>query len=103
MTNTQIEKTLFENKNIQDWEDNSFFQLLNSYIQHLIQNDFPALVNLLYRIDISEKKLKDQLDNPENRDTSTTITTLIIERQIEKIKTRINYNKTDHESKEERW
>ena len=31
---------------------------LMQYINHLIQNNFEKLVSLLYRIDVSEKKLK---------------------------------------------
>ena len=54
-------------------------------------NKFDMLVNILYKIDISEKKLS-QLFSGKNRDSiPATLADLIIERQLEKIKLRKMY------------
>ncbi len=59
-------------------------------IDQLIQNDFSKLINILYRIDIDEQKLKTALfENP--LPPSETIADLMIERQLQKIKFRKIY------------
>jgi len=61
---------------------------LSAYINHLIQSDFEKLVSLLYRIDISETKLKHLLQQNPGEDAGKIIAELIIERQEQKIKSR---------------
>jgi hypothetical protein len=69
-------------------------ELLAVQVNHLLQTNFEQLVNLLYRIDVSEKALKQLLAQNPKADAGHIIATLIIERQLEKIKTRQQY-KTD--------
>ncbi len=61
---------------------------LNEYINYLINHDFPALVQLLYRIDISEKKIKGALQLQDAEDAGALIAKMIIERQLQKIKSK---------------
>ena len=57
-------------------------------INELLNSDFSKLISLLYRMDVSEAKLKQLLkDNPET-DAGLLIADLMIERQLQKIKTR---------------
>jgi hypothetical protein len=61
------------------------YKILSAYINLLIKNNFELLVSLLYKIDVSEEKLKYLLlDNP-NEDAGKIIATLIIDRQKQKI------------------
>ena len=80
--------TVFENYSNQDLESK-----LAIYINELIDKDFNKLVNLLYRIDISEQKLKIALQNEDKTiSSSETIAKLIIERQLQKLEFRKKFS-----------
>ncbi len=68
----------------------AFRQLLIERIGELIQKDFDKLKWILYRIDVSEKKLTEALKNTE-ADPAEIITDHIIQRQIEKAESRKKY------------
>ena len=53
---------------------------LIAYINDCIKNDFNKLVQLLYRIDVSEEKLKSILQSHPNEDAAKLIATVIVER-----------------------
>ena len=57
-------------------------------IEDLINNNFSKLVLLLYRVDVSETKLKAILKKNDGVNASQVITNLIIERQYQKIESR---------------
>jgi hypothetical protein len=71
-------------------------QALSGIINHLITNDFSRLIALLYRLDISEKKLRQFLNASTNTSSSDIIANMIIERQEEKIKTRKLFSANNH-------
>ncbi len=72
------------------------------YIRRLILNDFEKLVNLLYRIDVDENKIRQLLNDNANEDSAEIIAALIINRQIEKIKLKKTIRQSP-ESDEEKW
>jgi hypothetical protein len=73
-------------------------------VNELIVHDFGKLVNILYRIDVSEQKLKQVLQSNDNKDAAAIIAGLIIERQIEKIKSRRDTKHFDNtDDTEEKW
>jgi len=76
---------------------------LAAYINHLINQDFQQLVMLLYRIDVSENKLRGLLNDKPNEDAGKMIAELIIERQLQKIKIRQAFKSNERDSSEERW
>jgi hypothetical protein len=53
---------------------------LESMINELIKNDFSKLVQLLYRIDVSEAKLKNILQVHPNEDAGKLIAVVVLER-----------------------
>lgn len=57
---------------------------LMKLINELINNDFTALVQLLYRIDIDENKLKQNLKQHGDADSASLIADMIIKRQLQK-------------------
>ena len=61
---------------------------LSGVIAHLLQSDFQSLLNIMYRLDISEDKLKEALNT---KIPSISIAELVISRELEKIKTRALY------------
>ena len=75
---------------------------LVSLINELILRDFNALVQLLYRIDVNEKKLKSILSNNKESDSANVIADLIIERQIQKTNSR-NFFRQKNTFDEELW
>jgi hypothetical protein len=78
-------------------------QLLAEKINEMIQTGFERLVNLLYRMDVNESKLKQVLKENPGTDAGMIITELIIERQAQKIKSRKDFRQTPPSSDEEKW
>ena len=79
-------------------------QLLAEKINELITNDFQKLVLILYRMDVSEIKLKQLLNENAGANAAVIIADLMIERQAEKIRSRQQFSKRDENiSDEERW
>lgn len=64
---------------------------LEKIIAYLLDNDFERLLNAMYRLDINEDKFKEALIIDGGKSISKRITELIIEREIQKIETRIKY------------
>ncbi len=82
----------------------SLLNELASFINDLIINDFAQLVQMLYRIDISEKKLKQLLTDNADKDAGKIIAEMIIERQLQKIKSRQQFSQRDNNIDEnEKW
>jgi len=77
---------------------------LMDLINELIQKDFNALLQLLYRIDVDEMKIRSCLKENKNNDAASLLTDLIIERQLQKIKTRQEYqSRNDANDNDEKW
>ena len=64
---------------------------LSNLINNLLDSDIQGLLSLLYRIDVSEQKVKTILATANQGDMAKKIAVLIIERQIQKIVTRMKY------------
>lgn len=79
-------------------------QQLTDHINHLINTDFEKLIYYLYRIDVNETKMKQLLEQQGGENAAQLIAQLIIERQLQKIKSRAEHtpNTTDDEGAE-RW
>jgi hypothetical protein len=79
-------------------------QILAEKINELITNDFQKLVSILYRMDVSEIKLKQLLNENPGTNSALIITDLMIERQAEKIRSRQQFNKRDENiNDDEKW
>ena len=73
-------------------------------INEWIQNDFQKLIAVLYRLDVSEERLKTLLKDNRDSDAGIIITDLIIERQLQKIKSRQQFRSPDVDIDEnEKW
>ena len=69
--------------------------LLAEKINEMIHKDFNALVQLLYRIDVNEAKLRLLLQENTTTDAGRTIARMILERQWQKIIMRRKYSQRD--------
>lgn len=76
---------------------------LSDNINHLITNDFSRLITILYRMDVSEEKLKKLLPSATNTSAGDIIAEMIIERQKEKIKTKKIFSANNSFGEEEKW
>ena len=107
MENTELIQLVNEEMAIDLPEKISFNEIrdkLSEYINNLIVNDFQKLVALLYRIDISEPRLKKLLEEENHEDAGKVIADLIIERQLQKIKSRQQFKQKSEDIDEtERW
>jgi hypothetical protein len=106
-TNTDLIPLIRRSLDI-DLGDDIRYEELNKYIaahiNQLIQTDFEKLVSLLYRIDISEKKLKHLLQQSRGQDAGKIIADLILERQEQKIKSRSRFKQQDDDIiNDEKW
>lgn len=72
-------------------------------VNTLINKDFHSLLQLLYQIDVSENKIRSCLQNDTDKLSADIIADLIIERQLQKIKSRKAFSKNDTFSDEEKW
>ena len=76
---------------------------LETTINELIKNDFSRLVQILYRIDVSEAKLKNILNANPTEDAGKLIAQVILERLAATKKARESFNTTSSiEDTEER-
>lgn len=78
-------------------------QSLIDHINFLLVNDFSKLVQILYRVDVDEKKLKLLLQQHPQTDAAVLITDLLIKRQEEKKRTRDLFSRNQDISEEETW
>lgn len=91
-----IEHTLDIRSGIAPSEDdalNRFREMLTEHVAQLLTQDPERLKWLLYRIDVPEKQLAEVLANTDTARIAAEITRLMIERQMEKAKTREQYRK----------
>jgi hypothetical protein len=83
---------------------NELEQQLTSHINHLINTDFEKLVYYLYRIDVNETKMKQLLQQQGGENAAQLIARLIIDRQLQKIKSRAEHTPpATNEDDAERW
>jgi hypothetical protein len=78
-------------------------QQLVILVNDLLVHDFEKLVVLLYRVDVSEKKLKDLLNLHPQTDAAEIIADLLLERQEEKKKSRASFKKDRDIPEDEKW
>ena len=64
---------------------------LSVIIGEMITHDFNRLVNILYRIDVSEEKVKKAMGEQSPEDVPRKIAELIVERELQKLETRRRY------------
>ncbi len=72
-------------------------------VNFLISANLPLLLSFLYRLDISERKLKELLSSETDTATSDIIAALIIERQLQKVESRRAFKSGDTISEDEKW
>lgn len=87
---------------LQPWENPSVEQL-SAWVNEMIDRDFGGLLNLLYRLDINETKLRKLLEDIPNEDAGRIIAAMIIERQLQKKKSKEMFKQEGEIPEEDKW
>ncbi len=87
---------------IQPWEAYTPEQLAD-YVNEMIVHDFTGLLNLLYRLDVSEDKIRKLLNEMQQEDAGRIIAATIIERQLQKIQSRAAYKQPGEIPEADKW
>ena len=74
-----------------------FQKALAVYLNHLVLNDFVKLIQILYRVDVDEAKLKHILKENKEQEAGALMARLVIDRQIEKIAVRETFKENREE------
>jgi hypothetical protein len=101
--NEHIEQLLNLNNQLTALQKLEMKERLIEYINHLLLHDFNKMVQILYRVDVDEKKLKELLQQNANTDAAVIIADLLIQRQEEKIKTKDTFKSDDKIPDDEKW
>ncbi|MBC7535572.1 MAG: hypothetical protein H7258_07770 [Ferruginibacter sp.] len=97
-------QSIFDDNDINSLQMPGLHARLAVYINQLIINNFEDLIYILYRVDVSEAKLKSLLKANVNSDAGEMIATLIIERQVQKIISRREHRRDNNGiNEDESW
>ncbi len=83
---------------------NNLYEKVKAAVNDLMLHDMDRLISILYRMDVSEAKIKSALEQNVGKDAAELIVGLMIERLDQKQKSRQQFNNRDNDiSEEERW
>jgi hypothetical protein len=99
----KIIKSLSAELRLADSGEEDLMIRLARAINHLIQNDFTGLVQILYRRDVSESKLKEMLAKYPDDDPGWIIGQLLIDRERRRQETLQQFRKNDNIPEDEKW
>ena len=85
-----ISKDFDINENI---TDNQLREAMIDAFAYLVDNDFPKLIQILYKADVDQYKLKELLETAEGRSSAEVIADAYMDRQMAKIETWKKYSK----------
>lgn len=72
---------------------NILHKKLSILVAYLLENDMHRLLNAMYRLDVSEAKFHQAMQSDSKENAAFRIADLIIEREMQKVKTRLHYKK----------
>ena len=83
----------FELPMIQDrLTEEKLIKVLTPVVSNMLDRDFEKLLNICYRIDLGEKKLKSILHESQPENMAQDLATALVKRQIQKIEIRQKYS-----------
>ncbi len=72
---------------------NTLQKKLSFLVAYLLERDMHRLLNAMYRLDVSEAKFHEAMQSNSKEEAAAQIADLIIEREMQKVKTRLYYKK----------
>ncbi len=102
---TNLEKLFDVNINIVNQNSvEEVIEYLSHRINDLINTNFEKLISLLYRMDVSEQKIKHLLEKNNTSNAGLVIAPLMVERELQRIKTKKEFLQTPNNNcTEEKW
>jgi hypothetical protein len=76
---------------------------LSAAINHLANSDFNKLIEILYRLDISETRINQTLQENTVIQAGDLIAALVVERQLQKVKTRAQFTRQQDIPDDDKW
>ena len=76
---------------------------LSAIINNLINTDVNRLIGILYRLDISETRIRQTLHENSGKRAGELLAALVVERQLEKVKTRAQFKSQEDIPDEDKW
>lgn len=101
--NEHIQDLLKLNSELTAIEKAEIKEQIMLYINHLLVHDFNRLIQILYKVDVNEARLKELLRANPQTDAATIIAELLIERQEEKIKSKEAFRPNSNIQEEDKW
>jgi hypothetical protein len=77
--------------------------ILSSAVNDLLVHNPDKLISILYRMDVSEQKIKEMLHSRPNEDAGILIAQLMIDRQEARIIARRTFKMPESDDEEEKW
>ncbi|MFC3563078.1 hypothetical protein [Pedobacter jamesrossensis] len=91
--NTSLIKIITKDFDIpEQLSESQLKQALVDAFSYLVDDDFPKLIQILYKADVDQYKLKEQLENTEGLSSAEVIANAYIERQKAKVETWKKYS-----------
>ena len=84
-------------------EQEGLLRELEESINWMILHRFEALVQTLYRMDVDETRLRTLLARPGDTDAARIIANLLVERQLQKLRTRRQFRRDPDIPEEDKW
>lgn len=72
---------------------NFIHRKLTELIRYLLDHDMHRLLNAMYRLDVSESKFDEAMQAASKDEAASGIADLVLEREMQKVKTRLHYKK----------
>jgi len=72
---------------------NTLHEKLSLLVAYLMEHDMHRLLNAMYRLDVSETRFHEAMQSESKQEAAIRIADLIIEREMQKVKTRLHYRK----------
>ncbi len=80
-----------------------WFQKLVTHVNEMLVHDFAGLVNLLYRFDVPEDRIRQAVSANPGTDAANLIARLLLERHLQKLKFRKQFVSPEPISDDEKW
>ncbi len=97
---TQVNKLTWLIDKHSEEKDGELLQQLTESIAKMLEQDQDLLLSSLYRMDVSEEKIRRLLESSGERDIATGLAELVLERQMESMRTREKYPQPKIEDEE---
>jgi hypothetical protein len=90
-----------------DPSDKSLIKYIEKRVEELINSNFQGLLQILYRLDVNEKELKENIDNTSPDKVARLIAEMILKREKQKLNSKEEYRQfmsgNNDDNDEERW